>query len=242
MTDATDRHQEAELRQNLLLANLPPGELSRLSTYVEVVGIELRHQVYEPRQPISHLYFPLSSVFSMVALADGRISVEVGTIGYEGIVGLPLFLGSVTSPNAAFCQVAGRAARIDAAGFRDFLAQDGALHGELHRYTQTTMVQLAQNVVCNSTHNTEQRAARWLLTTGDRVRRDEFPMTQEFLGQMLGVRRPTVSETAGHLQERGLIRYSRGHMTITDREALTTTACSCYALLADEFRRVQPSP
>jgi CRP-like cAMP-binding protein len=172
------------------------------------------------RELIAEVHFPLSSVYSMVALADHQHpQVEVATIGYEGMVGLPLFLGATTSPNTAFAQVAGRAAILSAADFRDFLATDGALHSLLHRYTQTSLVQVSQNVVCNTVHSTEKRAARWLLTTGDRVRCDTFPLTQDFLAQMLGVRRQTVSESASRLQADGLIQYTCGIVTIADRAA-----------------------
>jgi CRP-like cAMP-binding protein len=224
-----------ELRQNALLAQLPGPEFERLAPLLRVVDTDLRHQVYEPRSLIDAVWFPLTAVFSMVALADDRVVVEVGTVGYEGVLGLPLFLGSPTSPNAAFCQVQGRSAVLAAADLRDFLVQDGDLHRLLHRYTQTTMVQMAQNVVCNSTHSTVQRAARWMLMTADRVRSADFPLTQEFLGQMLGVRRPAVSEAAGRLQADGLIRYSRGRMTVVDRSGLEDVSCSCYGVLRAEF-------
>ncbi len=224
-----------ELCGNTLLAALPEVEFDRLSRCLEVVDVQLRDGVYRPRQPISEVYFPLTAVFSMVAAADDRLTVEVGTVGYEGMVGLPLFLGASTSPNAAFCQIPGRAVRLGAADLHEFLGHDGALHRVLQRFTQTTMVQLAQNVACNMTHAIEQRAARWLLATGDRVGSDQFMLTHEFLGQMLGVRRPTTSATASKLQADGLIRYSRGKVGIVDRSGLTERACECYHILNAEF-------
>jgi CRP-like cAMP-binding protein len=225
-----------ELYDNALLANLPPSEFEVLRPSLEAVDMGIRHPVYQPRRPIEHVYFPLSSVFSMVATAgEDRVVVEVGTIGYEGMVGLPLFLGAPSSPHAAFCQIAGRAARLSAVDLHEFLAEDGELHRLLHRYTQTTMVQLSQNVACNQTHTTEQRTARWLLTTADRVRSNTFLLTQEFLGQMLGVRRPTVSEVASQLQADGLIEYTRGRIRILDRPALVRVACDCYLIVKAEF-------
>ena len=225
-----------ELRLNALLAALPEDELDRLRSLAVVVDVELRQEVHRRREPVTEVHFPLSSVYSMVALTEqDRVQVEVATIGYEGMVGLPLFLGATASPNTVFAQVAGRAAVLPAADFRDFLATDGALHGLLHRYTQTVLVQVSQNVVCNSTHSAEQRAARWMLTTGDRVRRDAFPLTQDFLAQMLGVRRQTVSESARRLQDDGLIHYRRGVVTIVDRPALEAVACECYGILRREF-------
>lgn len=232
----TDTVDPQQLRRNAILAQLPDEELSGIRQRAEVVEAEIRRRVYEPGEAISAVYFPLSSVFSMVAHTDGgEFVVEVGTIGHEGMVGLPLFLGSTGSPHSAFCQVPGEAARLGAAGFREVLRTDGALHHLLNRFSQATMVQIAQNVVCNNVHSVEQRACRWLLTTRDRVGRETFPLTQEFLAQMLGVRRPTVSETASELQERGYITYHRGMLTVVDTEALRRSACDCYRIVRAEF-------
>jgi CRP-like cAMP-binding protein len=224
-----------ELVQNAILAALGDDELDRLRSMAEVVDLRVRDQVYGYRKPITEVYFPTTCVLSMVAVADDRLAVEIGTVGYEGMMGLPLFLGAVSSPTEAFCQVAGRAARMTADQLMAFFSGDGQLHSLLHRYTQTVMAQLSQNVACNTIHSTEQRAARWLLTTADRVRADEFHLTQEFLAQMLGVRRPTVSEIASKMQADGLITYTRGDLTILDRRRLTKIACSCYEILKAEF-------
>jgi CRP-like cAMP-binding protein len=225
-----------ELRRNAILAKLPQTEFNRLRQRLEVVDTELRQQLYQPRQVLTEVYFPLSAVFSLVAVADeDRVQVEVATIGGEGMLGLPLFLGAATSPHAAFCQIPGLAARLSADDFQQALIGDGTLHRSLHRYTQATIVQIAQNVICNSTHSTEQRACRWLLTTHDRVGSDQLPLTQEFLAQMLGVRRPTVSEIASRLQSEGLIRYTRGVITICDRPKLERTTCDCYWLIQAEY-------
>jgi CRP-like cAMP-binding protein len=237
--DQVDEAAAGELRSNALLAALPDEELDRLRPLVEVEDVEVRREVFRRREPITEVHFPLSSVYSMVALTEeDRVQVEVATIGYEGMVGLPLFLGATASPNAVFAQVAGRSAVMSAADLGEFLASDGALHGLLHRYTQTSMVQVSQNVVCNSAHSTECRTARWLLTTADRVRNDTFPLTQDFLAQMLGVRRQTVSEAAGRLQADELIRYSRGTITILDRQRLEAAACECYRIIREEFEAV----
>jgi CRP-like cAMP-binding protein len=227
-----------DVRQNAILARLPDDELERVSGRLEVVDVEVRTQVYEPGSTIREVYFPLSSVFSLVAVAEEQVVVEVATIGREGFVGLPVFLGARSSPHASFCQIPGRAARMEVDDLRRSLTFDGALHTLLNRFTEATMVQVAQNVVCNNAHSVEQRAARWLLTTQDRLGSPQFPLTQEFLAQMLGVRRPTVSETASRLQARGLIRYSRGVLSILDRAALEATACSCYEVIRSEFRSI----
>lgn len=223
------------LERNAILAALPADELDRLRRDLELVDAEVREQVYEPGGAIPEVYFPLGSVFSMVGMADERVLVEVATVGREGMVGLPVFLGAASTPHAAFCQIAGTAVKVTAHGLRQVLADDGALHEALNRYTQAIMVQIAQNVVCNSSHPLSQRAARWLLTSHDRVGRDEFWLTQQFLGQMLGARRPTVSQTASKLQAQGLIRYNRGNVTIADRPGLEQVTCSCYVIVRAEF-------
>ncbi|MDV6979290.1 Crp/Fnr family transcriptional regulator [Mycobacterium intracellulare] len=223
------------LRRNAILAQLPDREFDALKLHLRVESAEMKHSAYEPHTPIKDIYFPLSSVFSLVAVADGRVILEVATIGHEGMVGLPVYLGATSSPQAAFCQVPGEAARISVEDFRRALSHDGVLHARLNRFTQATMVQIAQNVVCNSSHPTAARAARWLLTTQDRVGRNEFPLTQEFLAQMLGVHRPTVSEIAQRLQANNLIRYTRGVITIVDRAQLEDIACECYEIVKAEF-------
>lgn len=226
---------EYGLGRNAILAALPGDELSRLSRSLELVDARVREQVYQPGGAIPEVYFPLASVFSMVGMADERVLVEVATVGREGMVGLPVFLGAASTPHAAFCQVPGAAVKVTAHALRQVLADDGALHQALSRYTQATMVQIAQNVVCNSTHATAQRAARWLLTTRDRVDADKFELTQEFLSQMLGVRRQTASDVARQLQADGLIRYRRGNIIITDGPGLERAACSCYGIVRAEF-------
>lgn len=229
---------QADLRGNAILAALPDRELQRLARDLDLVDVAVRDQVYEAGGLIPEVYFPLGAVFSMVGTAEERVVVEVATIGREGMAGLPVFLGATSTPHAAFCQIPGQAAKLSAERFRAALAEDGVLPAALGRFTQATMVQIAQNVVCNSSHHAVQRAARWLLTTGDRVGSDKFQLTQEFLSQMLALRRPTVSETARRLQADGHIRYSRGQMTITDRAALQQTACACYAIVKAEFDQI----
>lgn len=226
---------ENNYQRNAILGQLPDSEFAELKPYLNVEQAELKQSAYQPGKPIADIYFPLSSVYSLVAMADGQVQVEVATVGHEGMVGLPVYLGASSSPQAAFCQVPGDTVRIGVGDFRQALNRDGTLHSLLNRFTQATMVQVAQNVVCNRSHTTEARLARWLATTHDRVGRDEFPLTQEFMAQMLGVHRPTVSETAQRIQAEGLIRYSRGVITIADRAGLERTACECYAIIRAEF-------
>jgi len=169
---------------------------------------------------------------------QGGGEIEVGTVGNEGMIGLPVFLGSDTTPGLAFSQVPGQAYRMPTATFRQFLQASSRLTTVLRRYTQAIMIQISQGTGCNRAHSNEQRCARWLLQTHDRVGADEFVLTQEFLAQMLGVRRATVSEVASGLQENGLIEYTRGHIHIVDRARLEATSCGCYQTIRDEYDRM----
>jgi CRP-like cAMP-binding protein len=226
-------------RRNAILAQLPDGEYATIRPHLRLEQSAIRRMVYQPGQPISEVFFPLSSVFSLVAVSGERIVIEVATVGHEGMVGLPVFLGAASSPQAAFCQVAGETARLSVEDLHLALNRDGVLHALLNRFTHATMVQVAQNVVCNRSHSTEARAARWLLTTRDQVDRDQFPLTQEFIAQMLGVHRPTVSDVAQRIQAQGTIRYSRGLITITNRSQLERTACDCYWIVKAELDAIR---
>jgi CRP-like cAMP-binding protein len=228
----------ATARRNFLLNGLPDAELERFAQRAERVHLNIRTLLVDAGQEINAVYFPLDCVLSQLAVIDGESVIEVATIGREGMSGLPVFLGARTSPNTVMCQVEGDALRIPSSALPELLSGDGALHARLHRYTQATIVQLAQNVGCNRAHSIEERAARWLLMTRDRVDSDHFGLTQEFLAQMLGVRRASVSVTQGVLQSAGLIRYTRGRITILDRERLEEAACDCYVLIRDEFERL----
>ena len=229
-------------RRNLLLRSLPAAEYDRLLPLLEPLEIEIRHRIAEQGSRIEYVHFPVGAVLSVVATVGDEAAVEVATIGYEGMAGLPAFLGSSEASHDTFCQVRGWTLRLTTADLRRYLAADGALHQILHRYTQATMVQLSQSVVCNRLHTTEERCARWLLQTRDRVGADEFDLTQEFLAQMLGVRRGTVSATAGVLQQAGMIRYTRGRITVLDADALQGAACDCYDIIQNEYRRLIAAP
>jgi CRP-like cAMP-binding protein len=207
---------------------------------VAVERSEMLRPAYHPNEPITDVFFPLTAVSSVVAVRDDeRVRVEVATVGHEGMVGLPVYLGAATSPQVAYCQVPGDTVRVGAEQFLAALSGDGVLRLLLGRYTQAAMVQIAQNVVCNRSHDVRQRMARWLLTTQDRVGRDEFPLTQEFLGQMLGVHRPTVADTAHELQAQNVIRYGRGHLRVVDRTRLQRATCQCYHIVATEFEAMR---
>lgn len=238
--------------RNRLLAGLPPGELARLAPRLEPVRLELRQVLHDVDRPITHVHFVEAGVVSVVsAMADGT-AVETATIGYEGLVGLPLFLGVDRTPAQAFCQIPGAAYRLEAGAFQEEIARGGALRGAVGRYAQALFTLVAQNSACNRLHLVERRCARWLLQTHDRVGAergvDEFPLTQQFLSQMLGVRRATVSEAAATLQARGVIVYEYGRVRVRDRAGLEAAACECYQIISREFDRlvarlpVGPSP
>jgi CRP-like cAMP-binding protein len=224
--------------RNFILSALPDDEYRQLHDRLEPVELDVRQLLYDRDKPIRHVYFPTTAVLSMVSELGGETAVEVGTIGREGMVGLPVFLGVTASPNTVFAQVSGTAWRLSADDLRTVLVGNGALHRQLHRYIQALMVQLSQNVACNRLHTTEERAARWLLMTADRVGAGQFALTHEFLGQMLGVRRATVSLTAGLLHNAGLISYRRGVITIDDRAGLEEVACDCYGIVRGEFYKL----
>jgi CRP-like cAMP-binding protein len=229
------------LTRNRLLARLPEQELAMLAPEFELVSYGLKDYVYRENEPIEHVVFPSSGVVSLVSqMADGR-GVEVATIGNEGMVGLPVFLqATTTSAHRAFSQIPGEGLRMAAGRFSGFVAgsQNGGLHRVLHRYTQALMSMIARSVACNALHPVEQRACRWLLITHDRIDGDEFLLTQEFLGQMLGVTRPTVNEVARTLQDAGAIEYTRGRITVLNRPELQARSCDCYDVIRTEFDRL----
>jgi CRP-like cAMP-binding protein len=228
--------------RNRLLASLPAGEYARLAPYLERVDVELKHVCFDVDQPIEHVYFPEAAVVSILSvMADGS-SVETATVGREGMVGLPVFLGSDRTSAHAFVQVPGPALRMMADAFRAAVGGSPALTLALHRYTQALFTLVAQGSACNRLHTMTARCARWLLHTHDRVGAeqgaDAFPLTHQFLSQMMGVRRATVTETMGALQASGAIMYEMGRVRVRDRAGLESAACECYAIIVREFDRL----
>jgi CRP-like cAMP-binding protein len=224
--------------ENRLLATLPRRDYKRLLPDLEKVSLPLREILYEADGPIPHVFFPLHGVVSLVIMVEGGISLEVGTIGNEGMVGTPVFLGSERSPTRAISQVAGEALRMETTFFQEEMKRGGPLHGLVQRFTQAMINQISQSTVCNHRHSVLKRMCRWLLMSHDRVGADEFHLTQEFLAQMLGVRRPTVTAVARKLQLDGLIAYHRGQLTILDRKGLEAASCECYEVVAKELDRL----
>jgi CRP-like cAMP-binding protein len=223
---------------NRLLARLPPKEYQRLLPFLQLVPLELKHVLYEARSLIDYAYFPNRGVVSaLTVMEDGR-AIEVATIGDEGMVGLPLLVGAKTTANRVIVQVPGEALRMGADALREEASRDTPLRRLLVLYHSAFLVQVSQAVGCNGLHSVHQRCCRWLLMTQDRARSDVFPMTHEFLAEMLGVRRSTVSEVLEPFQEEGLIRYSRGKFTVLDRKGLEAGSCECYRAINEEFERL----
>jgi CRP-like cAMP-binding protein len=223
-----------------VLAALPATVYAHLVPQFERIQLATRDILYQPNGVIPHVYFPLNSVASLVVhMQDGQ-AVEVATVGNEGMVGLPAFLGATVFPGQAYAQVPGETERMQTGTFQHEVRREGALHEVLHLYTQALFTQISQSAACNRLHSIDQRCARWLLMTRDRVRADQFPLTQNFLAQMLGVRRAGVSEVASRLQKQGLIQYRRGIIQVVNRSGLEAVACECYAIIKHVYDRLLP--
>jgi CRP-like cAMP-binding protein len=216
---------------NSLLAVLPRRRYERLLARLEPVALKFGDVLYRPRAAIRHVYFPTGSMVSLLAPVEGHQSLEVGLVGREGMLGVPLALGVAVSPVRALVQGAGNALRMKSAPFLDELRRNPELQRAVNRYTYDLMVQVTQTAACNRFHQVEARLARWLLMTRDRVVASQFHLTQEMLGDMLGVLRVAVTNAAGALQRAKLIRYSRGEITILDAKALEAAACFCYQIV-----------
>jgi CRP-like cAMP-binding protein len=225
---------------NRLLDSLSPTRQADLAPHLEQVRLELKELLFEAGKRIDSVYFPLTAVASLLNLVEGTSGVEIATVGNEGLVGLSVSWGINTFNPREFvqCQVPGDALVMDAETFAAKVAAGGELTWLVHRYTQAFVTQIGQQVACNGLHSIQERCARWMLLTHDRVGSDEFPLTQEFLAQMLGVRRPSVTVVAGILQQAGFIRFHRGRITITDRRGLESTSCECYRVLREVFDRL----
>jgi CRP-like cAMP-binding protein len=229
---------ERDRRTNRLLSLLSDDDYERLSPHLSPVVFEYRKSLYEASRPIDHVYFPINGVASLVITTADGASAEVGTIGSEGMVGLPVCLGDRDGPSSMYVQVPGTALGIDARIFRGELERSPTLKLIMLRYAHAFFNQIAQSAACAHLHKVEQRCCRWLLMTRDRMPSGDFLLTHEFLGMMLGVRRTTVTDVMGALQKAGLIRYRRGHVTILDQDALRQRACECYDISKREFDRL----
>jgi CRP-like cAMP-binding protein len=227
-------------RQNHLLAALPAQDRERLLPHLELVPMPLGHVLYESGNELRHVYFPTTSIVSLLYVMMDGASAEIAVVGHDGIIGVALFMGGETMPNRAVVQSAGHAYRLKGALLKQEFNRSGELQHLLLRYTQALLTQMAQTAVCNRHHSLDQQFCRWLLLSLDRLPADELVMTQELIANMLGVRREGVTEAAGNVQRAGLIEYQRGHITVLDRAGLEARTCECYAVVRKEFDRLLP--
>jgi CRP-like cAMP-binding protein len=232
------RRKTSMEQANRLLGLLPPRDYQRLRPHLHRIPLEYRRSLYRANKPIEFVHFIESGVGSLVNTMRNGDAAEVGTIGNEGMVGLPLVFGDDRAPTSVYVQVPGSGLRMKATLFNKELARSASMQAVMLHYAHAFFNQVAQSAACNQFHSLEQRCCRWLLMTRDRMPSDEFLLTQEFLAMMLGVQRTGVSAAAGALQRAGLIRYKRGNVTIIDRRGLKHRSCECYGASKREFDRL----
>jgi CRP-like cAMP-binding protein len=225
--------------QNHLLAALSEAERGRLYPHLRLVPMPLGHALYESGDVLRYVYFPIDCIVSLLYVLENGASAEISVVGREGLIGVALFMGGETTPSRAIVQSAGHAYRLDGQRLKDEFHRNGGLQLLLLRYTQTLITQMAQTAVCNRHHSVDQQLCRWLLLSLDRLPTERLVMTQELIANMLGVRREGVTEAAGKLQNLGVIRYSRGQITVTDRPRLEQLCCECYAVVKRESDRIE---
>jgi CRP-like cAMP-binding protein len=228
-------------RQNHLLAALPAAEWKRWQPLLEPVDMPLGQVLYESGLTLSHVYFPVDSIVSLLYVMEDGASAEIAVVGNEGLVGVSLFMGGETTPSRAVVQSGGRGFRLEAQAMKSEFNRAGPVLHLLLRYTQALITQMAQTAVCNRHHSLDQQLCRWLLLSLDRLNGSELVMTQELIANMLGVRREGVTEGALKLQAAGLIRYARGRITVLDRSGLEQRTCECYAVVKKEYDRLLPA-
>ena len=233
--------------RNRLLAALPQADLERLAPHLERVYLERGTVIYDPHVPIEQVCFPEGALISIVSVMSDGTAIETATIGVEGMVGHAIFHGAPMATEQAFTQIPGEAVLMKADAFRAALAESEALRRLMHLHALAIFTLVAQTSGCNRRHSVEERLARWLLTVHDRIESDRLNLTQQFLSQMLGVRRATVTVAAGALQRAGLIKYTRGKITVLDRAGLERASCECYRIIRSAYDRLlggaeSPSP
>ncbi len=226
--------------QNHLLNALPAADYERLEPHLELVPMTLGDVLYEPGAQLRYVYFPTTSIVSLLYVMEDGASAEIAIVGNEGILGISLFMGGETTPSRAVVQSAGHGYRLRAQLLKNEFSRFGPMLHLLLRYTQALITQMSQTAVCNRHHSIDQQLCRWLLLSLDRLSSNELSMTQELIANMLGVRREGVTEAAGKLQEVGLIRYRRGKITVLDRPRLEARCCECYQVVKTEFDRLLP--
>lgn len=236
---AEARTTQIDPRANHLLRSLTEAEFARIARQLEPVELPRSAELEGPNEQIQFVYFPTGGIASIVALGEGGETVDTAMIGREGMTGLAVFLGTGQSPSRTIVQVPFTGTRLRADALRAELAHAGTLARLLQRYTQVVIVTMVQLILCNRIHRLDQRAARWLLQVDERVEGEPFAVTQEFMAQMIGVQRPALSVAMRQFKELGLVRYSRGQVTIADRDALGEKSCGCIRLIATEARRLR---
>jgi len=225
--------------KNRLLASLPAAEMKCLAPHLSPVTLKLNRSLHESDQTVDTVYFLEEGICSVVVTMESGSTVEVGIIGRDGFVGLPAVLGTGRSPNRAFMQIPGHGFSVKAKVLQEQLEESSELRLRLQRFVQAMLVQTAQTAACNRVHELEERLARWLLMCQDRVQNDRIPITHEFLAMMLGTRRTSVTVAAGMLHKAGLIAYSRGSVTIQNRERREQAACECHRIIHEEYARLE---
>src|ERR1700722_17581513 len=230
----------AEPRNNFLLAALPDPEWRRWQSVLEKVEMPLGQVLYEPGTTLAHVYFPTTSIVSLLYVMENGASAEIAVVGNEGLVGVALFMGGESTPSRAVVQSAGHGLRLKAQLLKNEFNRAGPVLHLLLRYTQALITQMAQTAACNRHHTLDQQLCRWLLLSLDRLGTNELAMTQELIANILGVRREGVTEAALTLQEAGLIRYTRGRIKVLDRPGLEKRTCECYAVVKREYDRLLP--
>jgi CRP-like cAMP-binding protein len=224
--------------KNHLLAALPAAEFDRIASRLEGVSLQLGEVLYESGDQMTHVYFPTTAIISLLYIMENGTTAEIGIAGSNGLVGIALFMGGDTTSNRAIVQSGGDAVRMKARDVQDAFSLGGVFQSVLLRYTQSLITQISQTAVCNRLHSVEQQLCRWLLINHDQLQTDKLVMTHELIANMLGVRREGVSLAAHRLQEKGLIEYVRGTITILDRKGLETEVCECYKVVIDEYDRL----
>jgi CRP-like cAMP-binding protein len=224
--------------RNQILHALPEAERARLFSHLSHVELPLGTVIYESGARLRHIYFPVDSIISLLYVLKNGASAEIAVVGREGAVGVSLFMGGETTPSRAVVQSAGSAYRLSGARLKQEFDRHGEMLHVLLRYTQSLITQMAQTAVCNRHHSVDQQLCRWLLLSLDRLESNELHMTQELIANMLGVRREGVTEAAGKLQDQGVIRYSRGRITVLDRRRLEKLSCECYRVVKAESDRL----
>ena len=234
------RHARWSPTQNQLLAQLPHSVQQSWFPKLELVDMPLGAVLYEAGATLSHVYFPMTSIVSLLYVTENGSSAEIAVVGREGIVGVSLFMGGNSTPSLAVVQSAGKGYRLTAKLMKDEFGNAGAVLHLFLRYTQALITQMSQSVVCNRHHSLNQQLCRWLLLSLDRLQGHELVMTQELIANMLGMRREGVTRSARELQKAGVIRYMRGRITVLDRNALERRSCECYAVVKKEYDRLLP--